>query len=289
MLQFHCNVSNKDHAISIVLKQISERTLRKCITTQIEIQMLGWPEDTFCLWIPETVFADFDDKLWANWNPSQSQQTFAQFERNGFDWKYEDERCRIRAEITTDKASVDLACSVMNKTDEIMKNVSVQNCLHFPKAPRFSGNRGDNVYFCCDGKWIPMSSTQHWFDHEEKSLNNTTKFCFRATTLQQGRYHSIRNSRNADPERSEHSLIVKESGDRTRAVGIAGENWDFVFHNTNPKLGCIHSQPLPVMLRPHESVTFKQRIYFCNGNHKAVVEAFKQDILAKGSETWGSN
>ena len=284
-----CDRGSAQQQSSIVLKEISERTLRRNITTQVEIQVSGWPEDVFCLWLPEGVLADFDDKLWSNGNAEQARQNFHDVAGNALGWQYEDERCRLTASITASKETAELACFVMNKSDKVMDNVYVQNCLHFPKAPSFRGERGDNVFFGSMGQWIPMSSTQHWFDRADTRLQNTTKFCFREASLDRGRYLTIRETRNVGPERSESSLIVKESADKNRAVGIAARGeWDFVFHNTNPKLGCIHSQPLPVRLEPGESVTFRQQIYFCNGGRNAVIEAFKKDPCAPSSKGGGS-
>jgi len=264
---------------------MQERTKRKCITTQIEIQISERPEDVFCLWIPESVFADFGDSLWLNSDPLQSEQDFRPLQISGQAWDYENERCRLNVNILPRESTVDLLCFVENRTDEPMQNVYVQNCLHFPKAPSFSSVRGESVFFCRNETWIPMSSTQHWFDSEENTLTNTTKFCYRTATLQQGRYSSDKGSRNADPERSDHCLIVKEARDSEFSVGIAGENWDFVFHNTDPQLGCIHSQPLPAMVMPGEAVTFKERLYFCDGDHRAVIHEFEHSIRSESRQS----
>ena len=83
-----------------------------------------------------------------------------------------------------------------------------------------------------------------------------------------------------DPERSDHPLVIKVSNGHRRSVGIAGGNWDFVFHNANPVFGCIHSQPLPVELKPAQRKVFKQKIYFCNGDHMRLIHEYADEARA---------
>jgi len=258
----------------ISLKPVIEQTHRKCKTTQLEIQIDEWKNDIFCLWMPESVSADFDDRLWSNTDSRLARQEFSIVRNDRIKWDYRSPRSRIVCDLEATDSCLYVTCSIANESDEIMRNAYVQNCLHFPKAPSFSDKAGETVYFRCDGKWVPMSSTKHWFNRSHRSVANTTKFFFREAALPRGRHDFCKDKRNVGPERSDHPLVIKVSKGRQRSVGIAGGNWDFVFHNANPVFGCIHSQPLPVELKPMQEKVFKQRIYFCNGDHKKLICEF---------------
>lgn len=264
----------------ISVEPVVERTYRECATTQIEIRVDGWEGDTFCLWLPENVSADFGDHIWKNWGGEAIDQHFTPMGRDGFFWQYRDARSETYCDLVIKNSYLDITCSVVNKSPRAFPNAYLQNCLHFPKAPSFSSKNGETVYIRCDGEWIPVSMTRHWFSRKEHTLPNTTKFFFRGDTLHEGRYRFCLDNRNVDPERSDHPLIIKVSRDRKRTIGIAGGNWDFVFHNDNPILGCIHSQPLPVEIKPQKKATFKQRIYFCESNHESLIEQHANDALA---------
>ena len=260
---------------------VRERTIRKTVTTQIEMRRNGWDDDTISLWLPESVHSDFGMSLWNNGVPLQSNQAFDDV-ANGVAWSYDDERCRINCSALSVDNVIDVTCSVLNKTNTTMPNVYVQNCLHFPKAAHFSGKAGEHVFFRNRNKWVTMKSTQNWFDRSAR-LADTTKFCFRQETLQEGRYPAIRKRRNVDPERSDHPMIIIESKDRKRVVAFVGRSWDFVFHNTNPDLGCIHSQPRPVSLKPSQRVDFQQRIYFFDGDRNDLLSEHGKDALVFGN------
>jgi len=79
----------------------------------------------------------------------------------------------------------------------------------------------------------------------------------------------------------DHPLIVLVSKDGTRAVGVASEDYEFVFHNNGlDYLRCIHSEsgcspPVPT----GEKVTFRQKVYFVNGGLIDCVAAFEKDIV----------
>jgi hypothetical protein len=224
------------------------------------------------LWLPETVYADFGNPIWNNWSGYSAKQQFTKKGRSGVCWQFHGAKAEIRCDLSIESSYLDIICSLTNKSPDTFPNVSFQNCLHFPKAPSFAGKNGETVYIRSNGEWIPVSSTRHWFGRQDQALSNTTKFFFRSDTLQNGRYPSCVDDRNVDPERSDHPLIVKVSSDGKRSIGIAGEDWDFVFHNASPMLGCIHSQPLPVRVEPLEEATIKQRIYLCEGNHEELLE-----------------
>ena len=265
----------------IEMTPVRERTIRKTVTTQVEMRRNGWDNDTISLWLPEGVHSNFGASLWNNGDAIQSKQSFDTV-ANGVAWSYGDERCRINCTALSVGNVVDVTCSVLNKTNTTMPNVYVQNCLHFPKATHFSGKAGEHVFFRKQRKWVTMKSTQNWFDRSFR-LVDTTKFCFRQETLQGGRYPVIQKRRNVDPERSDHPMIIMESKDRKRVVAFVGRDWDFVFQNTNPRLGCIHSQPLPVSLKPSQRVDFKQRIYFFNGDRNDLLREHEKDALVFGN------
>lgn len=266
---------------NIGMQTVHERTLRRRVTTQVEIHRKSWEADTICLWLPESVYADFDARLWCNHDEKNAQQYFGVTEE-GITWTFESRACQITCTAMGEKDSLHLICAVANLTDSTMPNVYAQNCLHFPKAPAFSGPAGEQVYFRENGDWRSMADTEHWFARSG-GLVDATKFCFRKKTLLRGRYGHIRRQRNVAPEHSDHPLIIAESADRERAVAVAGQDWDFVFHNTSPMFRCIHSQPLPVALEPMQQVTFRQRIYFSDHGRHGLVEKFEEEARALGN------
>ncbi len=270
------------HSMSIQMVPVREKTIRTNPTTQIEIRRTGWNYNVLSLWLPESVFSDFGIHLWKNGDESQEERSFKRLP-NGLGWQFENDKFRIDCMALSDGDVVDVTCLVLNKTSAEMPNVYVQNCLHFPKAIDFSGKAGEHVFFRKEGEWVTMDSTRNWFDRSSL-LVDTTKFFFRKETIQTGRYSTVQGSRNVRPERSDHPMIVIESNDQEYSVAIAGRSWDFVFHNTNPKLGCIHSQPLPVRLMPLETVEFRQRIYLCDGDVNDLLKRYARDALSFGKD-----
>jgi hypothetical protein len=158
----------------IEMTPIRERTIRETVTTQVEMRLNGWDDDTISLWLPERVHSDFDVSLWNNGDVLQSKQCFEAVE-DGVAWSYDDERCQITCTALSVGNVVDVTCSVLNKTNTTMPNVYVQNCLHFPKATHFSGTAGEHVFFRKQSKWVSMKSTQNWFDRSER----LSGVCFR--------------------------------------------------------------------------------------------------------------
>jgi hypothetical protein len=78
---------------------------------------------------------------------------------------------------------------------------------------------------------------------------------------------------------ADHPLIVCVSREGNRCVATASEDYWFLFHNRrNEHLRCIHSQQSPVpTLRPGETATFRQKVYFIDGGLARSVAAFEAD------------
>ena len=84
--------------------------------------------------------------------------------------------------------------------------------------------------------------------------------------------------------RADHPLILVESTDGRRTVGIAARGWRNVFHNCHPMLACIHSAPMPAAdLKSGETAVFSQRIHHYDGGRCEFLDEYDREAYEFGN------
>ena len=247
-------------------------TIRKNPTTQVGITIESWPGNTFILWLPEVV-----GNLWQQWNAKVAHQDFISTDKGGLLWTFNDNpEGLIRTELIPQKNSLLFETQVTNRGKGELLKLYVQNCLHFSKAPDFICDDFSRIFIRTNNKWCSMAS-----------LNPTVSYpyYFRVGYPSRGRIDPDPTEHKAGGVRQaasiDHPLIVLVSKDGTRAVGVASEDYEFLFHNNGLEyLRCIHSESgcSPPVLTG-EKVTFRQKVYFVNGGLIDCVAAFEKDIV----------
>jgi len=244
-------------------------TIRQNPTTQVGITIDRWTGNTFVLWLPEAV-----GDLWQQWDAKVAHQEFTSTKLGGLLWTYKGNPVGfIRTELIPDRNSLLLETRVTNHSLQELVKIYAQNCIHFSKAPDF---------ICDDFSSIFLRTKKEW--HSLASLKPTTSFphYYREGYPSRGRidplehaFGDIRQDASVD-----YPLIVLISRDGTRAVGVASEDFEFLFHNQMEYLRCIHSDSgSPPPVQSGETVTFRQKVYFVEGGLMDCVAAFEKDIV----------
>ena len=244
-------------------------TIRENPTTQVAIQIPQWPENTFRLWMPEAV-----GELWQQWDPDVAHQYFTPTKRGGLLWNFEgNPDCVISDEMTPKGNSLLLEVSVTNRADHNLEMVYAHNCLHFSAASDFACEDFSRIYIRTNAQWRSLASL---------SPTCACPFYYCEGYSRWGRIdpHENRHEYAKQSTAADHPLIVCVSKDGKRAVGTASEKYEFLFHNGEVEyLLCIHSESGAVpTLKPAETVTFRQKIYFVAGGLMDCVAAFEADI-----------
>ena len=254
-------------------------TIRKNPTTQVDINIDIWPGNTFGLWLPEAV-----GELWQQWDADVAHQDFQQTRNGGLLWIYEGNPDGvIRTELIPQGNSFLIEAKVINRSQKELHGVYVQNCLHFSKAPDFACNDFSRIYIRTKMEWRSL-----------KSLNPTESFprYYREDYPSHGRkdptediFGDMRQDAAID-----HPLIILVSKDGKRSVGVASEDYEFLFHNQMEYLRCIHSESGsgPPLL-PGEKAVFRQKIYFVEGGLKDCVNTFEKDIVGDPARSFHFN
>lgn len=237
-------------------------------TTQVAVTLDRWPGNTFTVWLPEAV-----GDLWQQWDAEVAHQDFATTEKDGLIWIYKGHSAGfIRTELVPGRNSLLFETQVTNRSLENLERVYAQNCIHFSKAPDFICDDFSRIYIRSKGEW-----------HSLASLDPTSSFprYYREGFPSRGRIdptaHYFENI--TQDARVDHPLMVLVSGDGARSVGIASEDYEFLFHNQMEYLRCIHSESgSPPPLPPGETATFRQKVYFVEGGLEDCVAAFEKDI-----------
>ena len=267
---------NSGKSLQFFFQVFDAITIRKNPTTQVGIAIERWTGNTFVLWLPEAV-----GTLWQQWNTKVAHQDFTATKCGGLLWTYEGNPAGfIRTELIPQRNSLLLETQITNRSPQELVKLYVQNCLHFSKAPDF---------ICDDFSRIYLRTKNEW--HFLSSLKPTTSFprYYREGYPSRGRidptehdFGDIRQDASLD-----YPLIVLVSKDGTRAVGVASEDYEFLFHNPMEYLRCIHSESgCPPSLPPWKTVTFRQKVYFVEGGLVDCVAAFEKDIVGEPTKSF---
>lgn len=250
--------------MKITMRIVHEKTVRSNVTTQLEFSVDEWPDNIFCLWLPECVYADFDDLIWEQWDPLVGHQDFKPKTDGGFEWRFSSNRCEILSRAAPEESCLNLQICITNRSKAVMPNVFPNNCLHFPKAPDFFCLDYSRVWIRNEGAWRTVLSTDP---------SAPPNFFFRAEMPTPPLpSHVVPEWINVPVD---HPVIIVESTNGKKTVGIVAHNWQHVFHNSHLQLGCIHSEPQPArQLKPADTAVFQQRIYLHDGDRASFVREY---------------
>jgi hypothetical protein len=251
-------------------------TIRKNPTTQVGITIDRWTGDTFVLWLPEAV-----GDLWQQWDADVAHQDFTVTKSGGLLWTYEGNPAGfIRTELIPQRNSLLLETQVTNLSNQELVKLYAQNCIHFSKAPEFICDDFSRIYLRIKKKWYSLAS-----------LKPTTTFprYYREGYPERGRIDPLEHNFGDIRQDStvDYPLMVLVSKDGTRTVGIASEDFEFLFHNQMPYLRCIHSESgSPPPVPPGKTAIFRQKVYFVEGGLMDCVAVFEKDIVGNPSESF---
>ena len=258
-----------------VLKECRDCVYRRKGCTVFLIERAGWEGNEFRLWLPEDVVG------WRNWGPDAIQ-----------DWRtLEDGRLEWRHSVSLREADppleVDLSAGISadQENDCLWYSITATNtgdaptdifrpstCFQLFNAPEFISIRGERLWACLDGKWTTTDTVPR-----EKSRDpRRVRFLREGLRKERTVVHNEGFPFSTMPEAAGHPLIMAESRDGGKCVGIASGNMGCLFNNNDPVLRCIHSDPLVVEGIPVGGrAEAKGVILFCDGNHEALLERFE--------------
>jgi len=245
-----------------------KKTIRKVPTTQVAIRVDEWPDQTFLLWLPESVAPH-----WGNWKAGMAHQEFTKTTGGGLLWEYATRPdVKIVAKLVPRAHSLLLEVRVQNLANHDAKNIAVQNCFHLSSAEDFACTDFSRIHIQTDGGWKSLRQLAPTVD---------MPMYYRREFLESGRRDSWGGEfrKYNQTTRVDHPLIVCTSKDGKHAVGTASEDFQCVFHNQLPYLRCIHSQQAPIaVLAAHREAAFRQVIYFVDGGISECESAFRKDV-----------
>ncbi len=265
-----------DKPFHILLRVYDSMTIRQNPTTQIAITIEEWPGNTFLLWLPESV-----TPIWNQWTPEVAHQDFSGTENGGLLWSYTKKNiAHLSVELQPQERSLACIVHVTNLSDEVLDNVSAQNCFHLSLAPDFA---------CDDFSRIFIRTSGHWKALQELQPDCGLPMYYRPDFLESGKidsWNGIFREYNQF-SRADHPLMVGLDTDGKRAVGTVSMDYQCVFHNAASEyLRCIHSQQAPVAaLPPGETATFRQWIFFVEGGIPECLRQFNQSEAATLAKT----
>ena len=259
-------VGQKDaHKMEFTFDVCDELTIRDNETTQVEIKVAGWANNTFSLWFPENI-----DPLWAQWISEVAHQDFSRTEKDGLLWIFECESgALIEAELIPREESILLETRISNHSSGDIENLIVHNCFHFPKAPDFACDDFSRIYIRTEGEWRSLSNLR-----PGSGMPIYYHKGFPETKAQKNLFSRMQNIE------ADHPLIICASKDGKRCVGTASEDFQFLFHNREVEyLRCIHSlQACVSVLGKGEKAAFRQMLYFVDGEVEDCASAFQADV-----------
>lgn len=241
---------------------------RQAPTTQVMVQVDGWPGNIFRLWLPEHV-----GQVWANWHANVAHQDFVRTQESALLWTFTSASgIRIEAEATPQGHLLTLTVRVTNGSDQELHHMAVANCIQFPLAPDFACGDLSRIFIRTSSQWQslralkPKSDYPHFFRRGLKPADGTVGWG--------GDLGHLFESTEAD-----HALMVCVATDGRRCVGTASDDCEYLFHNrANQNLWCIHSTQAAVpVIKKEQTATFHQRVYFVDGGLTDCIKAFEGD------------
>ena len=263
---------------TIALSTEHKITIRKNPTTQVLMQVVEWPGQTFLLWFPEEI-----NNVWAQWDADVAKQDFVVSDEGALVWSWASEgKASVRATMTPRDDSVFLEIRVKTAPDHDVEVASPHNCLHFSQAPEFDCDDFSRIYVRVNERW------QSFLDLRTApgapKSQHPASVIYREGFLESGRPNiwkgHVENRTMPDPV--DHPLIFCRSKSGDRAVATASEDYQGLFYNQGMEyLHCIHSAQTGVLVRRGEEVVFREIIWFVDGGGGEAVDMYNRDLKAK--------
>jgi len=232
------------------------------------------PGNVFGLWLPETIAVG--EASWCNADEGCLQEWG---ECGGvFSWQIALNGCEVRCTLQPGRGQGSLIYehTLWNRADRPVDRFVTATCFHTRSAPDFVAGDGSNV-------WVRTGGEDGW--QTLQAIAGCERLApgapFRAYLLAEETDAVKYGGWTAWPEcvlpaRVDHSLIIMENRDRTGAVGIAAESFSHVFHNGDPGLHCLHSEPLfGENIAPGQKHSHRGVILFSAGDFRAVCEQYE--------------
>ncbi len=242
--------------------------------TVVEIEHCDWPGNEFGLWLPESALS------WKNWERAGQHQEWEIQSRDEAVWRHSEEGAKLVSGFKMDQDAGCLWYSNVftNTSDSPLRGVTAQTCLHLVNAPEFISINGERIWVRLDGKWKTTDRVPR-----EKSVDpNRIRFLRRGARKDRTVVHNKDFPFSTMPESACHPLIIAESFDREKSVGIACRDMAWLFNNNDYILRCIHSEPEPIKeIGPGEECPQEGIVIFCEGTHEDLLERYEQLVPAE--------
>jgi len=235
--------------------------------TAVLIEHEAWPGNEFGLWLPENALS------WNNWSGARSHQEWEILSKDEATWTYSEKDARLVSRLRLDRANACLWYSHLfaNASKEDLRNVTAQTCFHLVNAPEFISIHGERIWACLDDRW----RTTDGVPRAESLDPNRVRFLRNGTRRERTVVHNTGFPFSTMPEAACHPLIIAESFDGRKSVGIACRDMSWLFNNNDYILRCIHSEPTPIgRIPPGETAVQEGVIIFCEGDHAALLERY---------------
>lgn len=250
--------------------------------TTLMIEHRDWPGNWFCLWLPETVYAE-DKIVWSNFTGNERTQQWVAGPKGALTWRLRTDRFELTSSLTPDAENHALWISheFRNTSSEPLRLLSTQTCFHMVDAPQFISAYGERLWAKLDGKWVSTDQVGRQASPDPRRVG------FVRVGLRPARVVvPSKNFPSADLlEEAHHPLIITEAFGGAGAVGIGQRDFKRLFNNNDSILRCIHSEPKPVAsLDPGARAVQEGLIAFDRGDHVALVKQWER--LAR--QRWGT-
>ena len=236
-------------------------------TTQVLVRLTEWPGNIFRFWMPENV-----NDLWDNWDADVAHQDFKRTQRDGLLWSFRRHlKAAVEAEVTPVEHTLRIECRVTNDSPDDLEDVGIITCMQLSQAPDFACGDFSRLYLRSQGEWRSLSSLRPKSDYPHYFRKG-----FRNSPGRVGSHGDM--SPLYEEVEVDHPLMLCVAKDGGRCVGVASDDFRFLFHNrANQHLWCIHSQPTPVSrLRPGAMARFPQTVFFVEGGLANCVAAYEK-------------
>jgi len=263
---------------TIALRTEHKMTIRENPTTQVLMQVVEWPGQTFLLWFPETI-----DNVWDQWDADVGKQDFVVTDEGALVWSRKlDGKASVRATMTPRAHSVLLEIRVKAAPDHDITLAAPHNCLHFSQAPDFACTDFSRIYVRVKERWRSFLDLRTAPGAPKKQ--SPASVIYREGFLESGRPNIWKGSveHRTMPDRVDHPLILCRSKSGARAVATASEDYQGLFYNQSaPYLLCIHSAQTGVKIPRGKEAVFREIIWFVDGGGGEAVDMYNRDLKAK--------